>query len=114
MDKNILNFSQRDISAIIYLTIFIPMRLYLAYLPYEISKKYFNLLGVLIFLISLLYFYLYQKYKDIKIYLFHGLLYLFIVFLVIKKEKISGLLLAVDVLISLIYWFYNLHFRLKK
>lgn len=113
MDKNIINFSQRDISAIIYLTVFIPMRLYLAYLPYEITKKYFNLLGVLIFLISLLYFYLYKKYQD-KIYLFHGILYLLIFILLINKEKISGLLLAVDVIISLIYWFYNLHFKLKK
>lgn len=113
MDKNMINFSQRDMSAIIYLTVFIPMRLYLAYLPYEISKKYYNLLGILIFLIGLLYFYLYKKYQD-TIYLFHCILYLFILILIIKKEKISGLLLAIDVIISLIYWFYNLHFKLKK
>jgi hypothetical protein len=113
MDKNIINFSQRDISAIIYLTIFIPMRLYLAYLPYEVSKKYFYLLGVLIFLIGLLYFYLYKISSDNRIYLLHCLLYLIVFILIINKEKISGLLLAVDVIISLIYWFYRLHFKLK-
>lgn len=114
MDKNIFNFSQREMSAIFYLTVFVPIRLYLAYLPYEISIKYFNLLGILIFFIGTLYFYLYQRYQDNAIYLFHSLLYLLTLILIINKEKISGLLLAVDVIISLIYWFYNLHFKLTK
>ena len=114
MDKNIINFSQKNITVVVYLTMCIPMRLYLAYLPYEIPKKYFYLLGILNFLICILYFYLYKRSEDNAIYLFHGLLYLFSLILIINKEKISGLILAVDVIISLIYWFYNLHIKSNK
>ncbi|MDA9216244.1 hypothetical protein N9O88_00275 [bacterium] len=114
MDKNIINFSQKDISAIVYLTICIPLRLYLAYLPYEIPKNKFYLLGILIFLMGILYFYLYKRFENNAIYLLHSLLYLFSLILIINKEKISGLILAVDVIISLIYWFYNLHIKSNK
>ena len=82
MDKNIINFSQKDISAIVYLTICIPLRLYLAYLPYEMQKKNYNLLGIFIFFICILYFYLYKRSQDNEIYLFHGLLYLFSLILI--------------------------------
>ena len=108
----VFNLSSHN-AAIFYLSLFIPTKLYLGYLPFELSNSRLKYIALSYLFITLLYIYHYLK-NPIFLSLFHIIIWGIGSILLYTGQRIAGLIIAGDCIISIIFWFYNKFINYKK